>query len=91
MDVALAEIAKALRIKIRRTSKDSDGEYTEFDERFELHFIDGRVLTIDRETGGLNPHCVFLTISEQGIAYELWSQDLTKDSINTSRIFKLSY
>ncbi|GFE65226.1 hypothetical protein KIN_23000 [Litoreibacter roseus] len=91
MDLALADVAKALRLEISRTSKDSDGEYTEVEERFELHFVDGSVLTFDRETAGINPHRVFQALKERGIAYELWSQDHTKGSVDTSKTFQRSY
>lgn len=91
IDVPIGVIKKTLLLKISRTSKNSDGEYTEISERFELHLNDGRVLTFDRETAGINPHRVFLALTKQGISYELWSQDCTKGSMNISRVFQRSY
>ena len=59
MDVALGDISKALRLKISRTGKDSDGEHTEISEHFELQLSDDRVLNFDRETAGITPtECV---------------------------------
>lgn len=91
MDLALVDVAKALRIEVSRTNKDIDGEYTETEDRFELHFVDGRVQTFDRETAGLNPHRVFLALAEHGIPYEFWTQDHTKNSADTSKICQRSY
>ena len=91
MDLPLVDVSKALRLEISRTIKDSDGEYTETEDRFELHFVDGRVQTLDRETAGLNPHRVFLALSERGIPYEIWTQNHTKNSVDTSRIYQRSY
>ncbi|EEE35350.1 hypothetical protein RKLH11_4026 [Rhodobacteraceae bacterium KLH11] len=91
IDIELRDIAKALRLETLSTAKDSDGEYTETRERFELHLADDRVLTFDRATSGLNPHLVFLELAKHGIRYELWSQDLTKDSVNTSKMFQSLY
>lgn len=91
MDLALADVSKALRLEVSRTNEDSDGEYTEIEDRFELHFVDGGVLTFDREAAGLNPHRVFLALAEHGIAYEFWTQDHTKNSVDTSKIFQRLY
>jgi hypothetical protein len=91
MDIGLGCIAKALRLEISRTGTDSDGEYTETSECFELHLIDERVVTFDREAAGINPHRVFLALAKHDIRYELWSQDRTKDSVNTSKTFQRSY
>jgi hypothetical protein len=91
LDVALGGIEKAMRLEIIRTGRDSDGEHTETSERFELHLADDRILTFDRATAGMNPHRVFLALAKHGIRYELWSQDRTKDSVNTSKIFQRSY
>ncbi len=91
MDIALGDIAKVLLLEIRYTGTDSDGEYTGNKERFELHLTDDQVLTFDREAAGINPHRVFLALAYHGVCYELWSQDRTKGSINTSRIFQSSY
>ena len=91
IDIELRGIAKALRLEISRTGKDSDGEYTETSERFELHLNDDRVVTFDRETAGIDPHRVFLALAKHSIRYELWSQDRTKDSVNTSKVFQRSH
>ena len=91
MDLALVDVAKAIRLEVSRTNKDSDGEYTEIEDRFELYFVDGSVRTFDRATAGLNPHRVFLALAEQGIPYEFWTQDHTKNSVDTSKIFQRSY
>lgn len=91
MDVALGDISKALRLEISRTGKDSDGEHTEISEHFELQLSDDRVLNFDRETAGINPHRVFLALVKHGIPYELWSQDRTKDSVNTLKVFQRCY
>lgn len=91
MDIALSGIAKALRLEISQTGTNSDGEYTETSELFELHLTDERVLAFDRETAGINPHRVFLALAKHGVRYELWSQDCTKDSVNTSKQFQRSY
>nr|WP_217359165.1 hypothetical protein [Ruegeria arenilitoris] len=91
LDVELGQIAKALRLETSQTSKDSDGEYTETRERFELHLTDDRILIIDREAAGMDPHRVFLALSQYGIRYELWLQDCTKGSVNTSKMFQRCY
>ncbi|WP_233494720.1 hypothetical protein [Ruegeria sp. A3M17] len=91
MDVALGCIVKALRLETSRTGRDSDGEYTETSQRFELHLTDGRVLIFDREATGINPHRVFLALAQIGIRYELWSQDCTKGSVNMSKVLQRSY
>jgi hypothetical protein len=91
MDIALGDITKTLLLEISRTGTDSDGEYTETSERFELHLTDDRVLTFDREAAGINPHRVFLALANHGIRYELWSQDRTKASVNRSRIYQRTY
>jgi len=91
MNIGLGGIAKALRLEISRTGRDSDGEYTETSERFELHLTDEHVVTFDREAADINPHRVFLALAKHDIRYELWSQDCTKDSANTSKIFQRFY
>ena len=91
MDIALADITKTLLLDVSRTGTDSDGEYTEASERFELHLTDGRVLTFDREAAGINPHRVFRALANHGIRYEMWSQDCTKGSVNRSRVFQRTY
>ncbi|WP_367647977.1 hypothetical protein [Ruegeria arenilitoris] len=91
MDIELKDISKALRLETLSTGKDSDGEYTETRERFELHLNNDRVLTFDRATAGINPHRVFLELAKRGIRYELWSQDRAKGSVNTSKIFQSVY
>lgn len=91
MDIGLGSIERALRLEISRTGTDSDGEHTETSERFELHLTDERVVTFDQEAAGINPHRVFLALAKHDIRYELWSQDCTKDSANTSKIFQRSY
>lgn len=91
MEIDLADIAKALRLETLRTGKDSDGEYTEATDSFELHLIDEQVLTFDRESTGINPHRVFLALAKRGIRYELWSADHTKGSVNTSKVFQRAY
>ena len=91
MDIALGRIAKAVRLELRRTGTDSDGEYTEFLEKFELHLTDDRVLTLDREAAGINPHRVFRELAKHGVCYERWSQDKTKGSVNTAKVFQRAY
>jgi len=91
MDIELDNIAKLLRLDVVRTSTDSDGDYTEASEHFELHLSDERIETFDREAAGINPHRVFLALAKHGIRYELWSQDRTKDSVNTAKIFQSTY
>jgi len=91
MDIELDKIEKVLRLEIVRTGTDSDGEYTETSERFELYLTDERIETFDREAAGINPHRVFLALAKHGIRYELWSQDRTKDSVNTAKIFQRTY
>ena len=91
LDVALGDIAKALRLEISSTGQDSDGEYTEISECFELHLSDDRILAFDREAAGINPHRVFLALARHGIRYELWTQDRTKGSVDTSKVFLSTY
>ncbi|MEP5762019.1 MAG: hypothetical protein ABJ327_22450 [Litoreibacter sp.] len=91
MDIELSDIAKTLSLELSRTGTDSDGEYTETSKRFELHRTDGDVLTFDRETAGINPHRVFLALVNHGVRYELWSQDCTKDSTNSSKVLQRTY
>ncbi|WP_254054538.1 hypothetical protein [Roseovarius sp. EL26] len=91
MDIALDHVAKATSLKVSRTGTDSDGEYTETSEYFELHLTDDRVLNFDREAAGISPHRVFLALADHGIRYERWSQDRTKDSVDKSRIFQRTY
>lgn len=89
--IALGDITKALQLEVSRTGKDSDGEHTETSTHFELHLTGHGVLKFDRETAGINPHRVFLALAKHGIPYELWSQDRTKKSVNTLKVFQRSY
>ena len=91
IDLPLTDVEKALRLEVSRTGKDSDGEYTEVEHRFELHFANGHVLTFDRDSAGISPHRVFLALKSYGLAYECWSQDLRQDSADTSKIFLRTY
>jgi len=91
MDIALGDITKAALLEISCTGTDSDGEYTEASERFELHLTGDRVLTFDREAAGINPHRVFLALANHGFRFELWSHDRTRGSDNRSRIFQCTY
>ena len=86
LDVALADIIRAERLTTITTSTDSDGESTLFTDTYELHLKDGRALSFDRETAGINPHRVFTALESNGVSYELWTQDLTKSSTNTAKV-----
>jgi hypothetical protein len=91
LELALGDITKAVRLDMIRTGEDTDGEYTEWSERYELHLTSDRILTFDREATGINPHRVFLALARHGVQYELWTQDRTKTSEDTSRLFKSCY
>lgn len=82
LDIALADIVTAIQLETRKTVIDSDGESTEFAVTYGLHLTDGRKLSFDRETAGINPDRVFKALAEHGITYERWLQDTTKQSTN---------
>ncbi|SCZ66604.1 hypothetical protein SAMN04488118_106215 [Epibacterium ulvae] len=87
LDIALADLTKALILETRRTSRDSDGAYTEIGEQFELYLRDGRILVIDQEVAGINPHRVFRALVRHGVRCERWLQDHTEGSTDRSRVY----
>jgi len=86
LDIALADISTAVKVQTRGTPMYSDCEGTEFKELYELRLTDGRRLTFDRESAGINPDRVFKALEKQGVTYEHWLQDTTKNSINHARV-----
>jgi len=86
LNIALSDIAIAVRLEMRRTVTDSDGESTEFTDRYELHLTDGRVLAFERDTAGINPDRVFKALEQHGVTYEHWLHDTTKRSTTHARV-----
>lgn len=86
LDIPLADIATAIQVETRRTVIDSDGESTEFKDIYELRLNDGRKLSFDRETAGINPDRVFKALEKHGVTYERWLQDTTNNSTNHERV-----
>lgn len=83
LDVALADITKAERLTTITTGTDNDTFYS---DTYDLHLADGRVLSFERETAGIDPKRVFKALESHGIPYELWTQDRRRGSRNTAKV-----